>query len=182
MPGQGGCWTAITLQTRLTCLGTKSTGRIAVVQQLNLCQMIAVTQCAAFAVLASDELIVGISPSAKHRLLLSSYLLNLERGPLAVRDMIIADLRRFHELGARLYTADLLLVLRLFLTDYPCARCIQTGNRFAGRTLSAASLAATRQSAGGLKIGTSKKLGHHASLKNSLSLASAHATRSGRPQ
>lgn len=91
--------------------------------------MITVTQCADFAGLASDELIVGISPSAKHRLLLSSYLLNLERGPLAVRDMIIADLRRFHELGARQYTADLLLVLRLFLTDYPCARCIQTGNR-----------------------------------------------------
>jgi hypothetical protein len=37
--------------------------------------------------------------------------------------MIIADLRRFHELGARQYTADLLLVLRLFLTDYPSARC-----------------------------------------------------------
>jgi hypothetical protein len=49
--------------------------------------------------------------------------LNLERGPLAVRNMIIADLRRFHELGARQYTADLLLVLRLFLTDYPSARC-----------------------------------------------------------
>jgi hypothetical protein len=94
--------------------------------------MITVTQCAAFAGLASDELIVGISPSAKHSLLLSSYLLNLERGPLAVRDMIIADLRRFHELGARQYTADLLLVLRLFLTDYPCARCIQTGNRLGG--------------------------------------------------
>jgi hypothetical protein len=85
--------------------------------------MITVTQCAAFAGLASDELIVGISPSAKHSLLLSSYLLNLERGPPAVRDMIIADLRRFHELGARQYTADLLLVLRLFLTDYPSARC-----------------------------------------------------------
>jgi hypothetical protein len=37
--------------------------------------------------------------------------------------MIIADLRRFHELGARQYTADLLLVLRLFLTEYPSARC-----------------------------------------------------------
>jgi hypothetical protein len=60
--------------------------------------MITVTQCAAFAGLASDELIVGISPSAKHSLLLSSYLLNLERGPLAVRDMIIADLRRFMSL------------------------------------------------------------------------------------
>lgn len=29
MPGRGGCWTAITLQRHPTCLGTKSTGRIA---------------------------------------------------------------------------------------------------------------------------------------------------------
>jgi hypothetical protein len=47
--------------------------------------MITVTQCAAFAGLASDELIVGVSPSAKHRSLLSSYILNLERGPMGVR-------------------------------------------------------------------------------------------------
>ena len=35
---------------------------------------------------------------------------------MAVRDMIVADLRRFRELGALQPTADLLLVLRLFLT------------------------------------------------------------------
>ena len=86
--------------------------------------MITVTQCAAFAGLAADELIVGVTPSAKHRSLLSSYILNLERGPRAVRDMIIADLRRFHDLGARQHAADLLLVLRFFLTDYPDARSI----------------------------------------------------------
>ena len=96
--------------------------------------MITVTQCAAFAGLASDELIVGVSPSAKHRSLLSSYILNLERSPMGVRDMIIADLRRFHELGARRRTADLLLVLRFFLTAYPDARCIRTRNRLAGKT------------------------------------------------
>jgi hypothetical protein len=90
--------------------------------------MITVTQCAAFAGLASDELILGVTPSAKHRLLLLSYLLNLDRGPMAVRDMIIADLRRFRELGALQPTADLLLVLRFFLTDYPDARCVQKRN------------------------------------------------------
>jgi hypothetical protein len=90
--------------------------------------MITVTECAVFAGLASDELIVGVAPSAKHRSLLSSYLLNLGRGVVAVRDMIIADMRRFRELGARQYTADLLLVLRLFLTDYPDARCIRSKN------------------------------------------------------
>ena len=87
--------------------------------------MISATQCAAFAGLASDEMILGVTPSAKHRSLLSSYLLNLERGPMAVRDMIIADLRRFRDLGALQPTADLLLVLRLFLTDHPEARCVQ---------------------------------------------------------
>jgi hypothetical protein len=100
-------------------LGT--TGRI--------CLMISATQCAAFAGLASDELILGVTPSAKHRSLLSSYLLNLERGPMAVRDMIVADLRRFRELGALQPTADLLLVLRLFLTDHPEARCVQKRER-----------------------------------------------------
>jgi len=96
--------------------------------------MITVTQCAAFAGLASDELIVGVSPSAKHRSLLSSYILNLERGPMAVREMIIADLRRFHELGAWQHAADLLLVLRLFLTDYREARCVRESNSPCGES------------------------------------------------
>ncbi len=87
--------------------------------------MISATQCAGFAGLASNEMILGVTPSAKHRSLLSSYLLNLERGPVAVREMIIADLRRFRELGALQPSADLLLVLRLFLTDHPEARCVQ---------------------------------------------------------
>lgn len=44
---------------------------------------------------------------------------------MAVREMIIADLRRFRDLGALQPSADLLLVLRLFLTDHPEARCVQ---------------------------------------------------------
>jgi hypothetical protein len=42
--------------------------------------------------------------------------------------MIIADLRRFHDLGARQHAADLLLVLRFFLTDYPDARLQSRAN------------------------------------------------------
>lgn len=90
--------------------------------------MITVTQCAAFASLAAHELIVGVAPSARHRTLLRSYMFNLERGPIAVRDMIVADLRRFHDLDARQCAADLLLVLRLFLTAYPEARCMRDWN------------------------------------------------------
>jgi hypothetical protein len=85
--------------------------------------MITLTQCAVFAGLASDELIAGVSPSAKHRSLLLSYLLDSERGLVAVRVRIVADLRCFRELGALRPTADRLLVLRLFLTEFPGARC-----------------------------------------------------------
>ncbi len=83
--------------------------------------MISVAECAALAGLTPNEIILGVSPSAKHGSLLSSYLLNSARGPMAVRDMIIGDLRRFRELGALQRTADLLLVLRVFLTRYPDA-------------------------------------------------------------
>ncbi len=88
--------------------------------------MISLAQCAAFAGLARDEIVLGVTPSAKHRALLSSYLLNLGRGPTAVREMIVADLRRFRELGALQRVADLLFVLRVFLTRHPEARCAQT--------------------------------------------------------
>jgi hypothetical protein len=94
--------------------------------------MISVTQCAAFAGLASDELILGVAPSVKHRSLLSSYLLNLELGklgPIAVRDMIVADMRRFRELGALQRAADLLLVLRLFLTIVQSPDAARSGTR-----------------------------------------------------
>ncbi len=87
--------------------------------------MISLAQCAAFAGLASDEILLGVTPSSKHCSLLSSYTLNLKRGPVAVREMIVADLRRFRELGAMQRAADLLFVLRVFLTQYPGARCIE---------------------------------------------------------
>lgn len=84
--------------------------------------MISVSQCAAYAKLASSELLVGPPLSGKHYLLLESYLLNLRRGSIAVRNMICADLRAFLDLGAHERAADMLLVLRLFLSRHPAAR------------------------------------------------------------
>ncbi len=84
--------------------------------------MLTFAQCANIAGLASHEMILGASPSRRHEALLVSYLLNLHRGPVAVREMIVSDLRGFLDLGARDCAGDLLLVLRLFLSQYPEAR------------------------------------------------------------
>jgi hypothetical protein len=84
--------------------------------------MITVEQCAEFAGLASHEIVLGATPSAKHRALLSSYVLNLWRGPKTVRKMIVADIRLWLDLGRPDYAADFLVVLRQFLSDYPEAR------------------------------------------------------------
>ena len=84
--------------------------------------MITVEQCAEFAGLASHEMVLGATPSARHRVLLSSYVLNLWRGPKTVRKMIVADIRLWLDLGRPDYAADFLVVLRQFLSDYPEAR------------------------------------------------------------
>lgn len=85
--------------------------------------MISFAQCAAFAGLASNEMVLGVTPAVKHDRLLSSYLANLGRGAIAVRDMIVADLRAYLDLGAMQRAADQLIVLRRFLSSYPEARC-----------------------------------------------------------
>lgn len=84
--------------------------------------MISATQCAALVGLKSDDLVLGVCVSSKHRSLLSTYLLSLHRGPMAVKNLIVADLRRFRDLGAFAYAGDLLVVLRLFLMIHPEAR------------------------------------------------------------
>jgi len=76
--------------------------------------MITLEQCVEDAERASNELLLCAVPSAKHSLLLASYLFSLQRGETAVCNMIVADYRRFMELGARERAADLLLVFRLF--------------------------------------------------------------------
>jgi hypothetical protein len=87
--------------------------------------MLTLAQCCAVASLASDESYVGVTPCVKHRALLDSYLANMWRGPEVVCDMIIGDLRRCIDLGAKLRAADLLIVLRQFLSDHPCATSLR---------------------------------------------------------
>ena len=87
--------------------------------------MITLEECAEFTGLDSSELITGSVLSTKHRSLLSSYLLNLKRGPSAVREMIVWDIRAAIDLGASKHAADLVLVLRLFLSKYPEGRIVR---------------------------------------------------------
>lgn len=89
--------------------------------------MITISQCFDFTDLAPSEIILGTPLAARHRALLSSYLFNLDRGAIAVRDMIIADLRSFLDLGARQRAADSLMVLRIFLSAYPHGLSVASG-------------------------------------------------------
>ena len=84
--------------------------------------MISIEECAAFAQLAPDEMLVGADLSVHNRGLLASYKFNLRSGAPVVRDMIVADLRCFLDLGSHRQAADALLVLRCFLSDHPEAR------------------------------------------------------------
>lgn len=81
--------------------------------------MISLTQCMVLEDLGSNETILGVAPGAKHHSLLLSYLFNLNRGVAFVRDMIIADFRSSIDIGATQQAADLLVVLRLFFSEYP---------------------------------------------------------------
>lgn len=88
--------------------------------------MLSVEQLSAVSGLRVGAFVLGVSPSPKHRVLLSSYLLNLWRGPEAVREMLIADYCSAIDMGAPARAADLLLVLRQFLDDFPEAG-LETG-------------------------------------------------------
>jgi len=95
--------------------------------------MITFERCAAFAGLAPNEMFLGAAPSARHHSLLSSYRLNLWRGPKVVCGLIVSDIRTFLDLGASKRAADLLLVLREFLSDYPEASLAATGKTGKGQ-------------------------------------------------
>ena len=74
--------------------------------------------------IAPDDLAVCALPSARHKSLLRSYLLNLYRGETAVCRMIIGDFWRLMDLGAEERAADVFHVLRLFLSAHPRAKCM----------------------------------------------------------
>jgi len=84
--------------------------------------MVSVKECATFARLSSHQMLLGATPCSKHRVLLSTYLLSLSRGPKAVRRMIVADIGIWLDLGMPEQASDLLIVLRQFLADYPESR------------------------------------------------------------
>ncbi len=84
--------------------------------------MITIEQCKVFSGLVSNEVVMGAVPSPKHRARLSGYLLNLKWGQATVREMIVADIRAALDLGALNRAGDLLVVLRLFLSEHPEAR------------------------------------------------------------
>ncbi len=85
--------------------------------------MISVARCADIAGLNQRELVLGIEPSERHRWLLSSYLLNQRLGRRAVGEIIVGDLRRYLDLGVPARAADLLIVLRLFLSENRPRQC-----------------------------------------------------------
>lgn len=85
--------------------------------------MLSVTECAEYVGLNPNELLLGPGPTAKHKNMLDCYLLNRWRGEAFVAQMISDDLRAAVDLGASSRAADLLLVLRLFLTDCPTTTC-----------------------------------------------------------
>ena len=87
--------------------------------------MVTLEECCAIAGLAGEETYLGVTPCARHRALLTSYLINMGKGPEAVRRMIIGDLRRCADLGATLRAADLLIVLRQFLSEHFASRSVQ---------------------------------------------------------
>lgn len=80
-------------------------------------KQITLAQCAALSGLHSHEMLLGVSQTAMHDSLHASYLLHDERGWQAVRDMIVADIRASLDLGASKQAADLLIVLRRFLSE-----------------------------------------------------------------
>ena len=54
--------------------------------------------------------------------MLAGYLANRDRGPAAVRAMMVADNRRFSELGATVYAADLKQALIRFDASFPAGQ------------------------------------------------------------
>lgn len=84
-------------------------------------KLISLAQCAECSGLSWSEILPGALLSARHHSLYASYLLLIRRGAEAVRNMIVADIRSALDLGASRRAADLLIVLRWFLSNHPDA-------------------------------------------------------------
>jgi hypothetical protein len=64
----------------------------------------------------------GVAPSRAHERALASYLLNRHRGVGAVRDILVADIRAYVDLGQAHAAVDLMVVLKMLLARWPEAR------------------------------------------------------------
>ncbi|MFY9628764.1 MAG: polysaccharide deacetylase [Methylocystis sp.] len=84
--------------------------------------MISLEECRNYAGLFLKEMVLGAKPNEKHHRLLAGYLFNMRFGAATVRELIVADIRVAMDLGAVQRAADLLLVLRMLLEEYPEAR------------------------------------------------------------
>jgi hypothetical protein len=94
-------------------------------------QQITVSQCAALSGLGSQEIVLGVTPSARHNSLRAAYLIHHERGWEGVRDMIVADIRVYVDLGASQKAADLLIVLRRLFEEGFGGTCVPCLNALA---------------------------------------------------
>ena len=83
--------------------------------------MISVSECAADRRPRVERAGSGRSPVCEAPLPSVELSAQLPSGLDAVRAMIVADLRRFLDLGVPARAADLLIVLRMLLTDHPQA-------------------------------------------------------------
>jgi hypothetical protein len=79
--------------------------------------MLGLQQCASIAGLSSHEVILGLTPTARHETLLRSYVSITTLSRAALCGLIVADLRKFLDLGATRQAGDRFIVLRWFLFD-----------------------------------------------------------------
>lgn len=103
--------------------------------------MITLRQCANYSGLTESEMVVGAAAASRHRILLSSYLIDIEEGAHWVRETLVSDIRSCVGRGALMQAADLLIVLREFLSKYPEARL----GRRSGKQIAIASSGAVGQ-------------------------------------
>jgi len=77
----------------------------------------AVKECRRLTGLSGREILLGATPSPRHRATLRGYLRMCRGNVRELQEVLIRDLRSYLEIGARCFAADQLIVLRLFLAD-----------------------------------------------------------------
>ena len=76
-----------------------------------------VRECRRLTGLSGREILLGVSPSPRHRATLRGYFRLCRGNAREVQKVLIHDLRSYLDIGARGFAADQIIVLRLFLAD-----------------------------------------------------------------